>query len=132
MCKHRKILAGRSDRFILTFKLLRFAGVGYQLKITKNRDTVPRKASRAKDTSAVRTKNAVIVDLITKNVPEAKVESLSPTEIEMTLPLSKTDKFAAMFKALESRQTAYNIKHIGVSCTTMEQVFLKCVALAYG
>lgn len=63
--------------------------------------------------------------LIQKVIPGAKPLQESPTEVVYLLPLTETKKFAKLFRILEKNQSRLGIESMGVSCTTMEQVFIK-------
>lgn len=52
-------------------------------------------------------------------------EEATPTEVMYKLPLTETGKFSKMFSIMEARKGALGIENMGISCTTMEQVFLK-------
>lgn len=83
---------------------------GYQVTITKNED-----APESPLTNII--KNS--------RVEGASLECSSPKELIYKLPLTETSKFPDVFKQLERRKGELGIESIGLSCTTMEQVFLK-------
>mgnify|MGYP000958476375 CR=1 FL=1 len=58
-------------------------------------------------------------------VSDVSVESLSPKYAIYKLPLTETSMFPSLFAQLEANREQLGIKSIGISCTTMEQVFLK-------
>lgn len=88
-----------------------FPGTGYELTITR---------MDGGNTSAL---DAVIKGAL----PEAEKMGEKFDEIVYKLPLTQTASFPQLFKSLEARQRELGIANMGVSCTTMEQVFLKYV-----
>lgn len=66
-----------------------------------------------------------LTNLITGVVPNSEVQFVSTFEIEFKLPLTETARFPQLFDNLEEEKDNLGIVNIGVSCTTMEQVFLK-------
>jgi len=66
-----------------------------------------------------------IVEAIKKIIPEAEVQSLLTAQLIVNLPNKNTDQFPDLFKMLELHKKEFCIKGIGISCTTMEEVFLK-------
>lgn len=71
----------------------------------------------------------MITNVIKSNVTEAVKLSETDKEIVYKLPLAETNKFANLFKELEERKQHLGIANMGVTCTTMEQVFLKYVTV---
>lgn len=53
------------------------------------------------------------------------VENSLDGEVCFNLPESEAGKFPSLFKALESGETTLGLENFGVSCTTMEEVFLR-------
>lgn len=68
-----------------------------------------------------------LMSTITNIFPNAEIERKSVNEIVCQLPFIDATKFPKLFQFLETRKQSLGIENIGVSCTTMEQVFLKYV-----
>lgn len=66
-----------------------------------------------------------LTDIIKNSVRNAEKESESDTEIVFNLPLTESANFSALFRILENEKNDLGIQNMGVTCTTMEQVFLK-------
>lgn len=62
---------------------------------------------------------------IKKIVPEAFLQRSLTAQIIINLPNKNTDNFPNLFSLLESNKTEFCIKSMGLSCTTMEEVFLR-------
>ncbi|XP_044533206.1 phospholipid-transporting ATPase ABCA3-like [Gracilinanus agilis] len=71
-----------------------------------------------------------ISELIFQYIPNAILESNVGAELAFILPKESSDRFEALFTELEERQEELGIASYGASVTTMEEVFLKCRALA--
>jgi len=46
-------------------------------------------------------------------------------QVVINLPNENTDQFPELFEILERNRETFSIKGMGISCTTMEEVFLK-------
>lgn len=66
-----------------------------------------------------------MVQPIQEIIPEAVLQPLLTDQIVINLPNENTDKFPNLFKMLEEKRQEFCIKAMGISCTTMEEVFLK-------
>lgn len=66
-----------------------------------------------------------VENVIKMTIPTSEKKSESAKEIVYRLPLTETNKFPELFRSLEEQKSLLGIENIGVSCTTMEQVFLK-------
>lgn len=84
---------------------------GYHLTVTKHQNSSVEEITKIIETEAG-------VEGVATNVS-------SPTEVIYKLPLTETGKFSKMFSIVEARKDALGIENMGISCTTMEQVFLK-------
>lgn len=62
---------------------------------------------------------------IKKIIPEAKIQNSLTAQIVVNLPNEHTDKFPDILRILETNKKQYCIKGMGISCTTMEEVFMK-------
>jgi ATP-binding cassette subfamily A (ABC1) protein 3 len=58
-------------------------------------------------------------------IPEAEIQSSLTAQLVINLPNENADQFPELFRMLETNRKAFCIKGMGVSCTTMEEVFLK-------
>lgn len=66
-----------------------------------------------------------LVAELKKLIPEAVIRSSLATQLVINLPNKNTDQFPELFRMLEMNRSKFNIKGIGVSCTTIEDVFLR-------
>lgn len=66
-----------------------------------------------------------MIAAIKKIIPEAEIHSSLKAQIVINLPDENTDQFSDLFKMLEINRGEFCIKGMGVSCTTMEEVFLR-------
>lgn len=64
-------------------------------------------------------------------VPEAVIQSSLTAQIVINLPNENTDQFPDLFRMLESNREDFGIKGMGISCTTMEEVFLRYFVLFF-
>ena len=95
-----------------SLELKKTYGSGYKL-------TVAKKDPKTFD-------DAGVSKLVTSAVEGATVVSNSlDSELCYNLPDASVTKFPAMFKALEAADAALGVANYGVSCTTMEEVFLR-------
>lgn len=62
---------------------------------------------------------------INKIIPEAEIKSSTSTQLLINIPNKNTNDFPDLFKLLETNRTTFGIKGMGLSYTTMEDVFLK-------
>jgi ATP-binding cassette subfamily A (ABC1) protein 3 len=95
-------------------------GSGYNLILTKNKRTDEAASYGQGDSYSNR-----ILDLVKSVVPSAKLHSDINSEISFMLPISETARFAGLFEKLEAMKDKLNILNIGISITTLEDVFLK-------
>lgn len=77
-----------------------------------------------------------VLNTVKQVLPEAVVEHSLQDEVDnsnsacagpisFTLPANKVDHFPELFEALEKSKVEFGIASIGVSVTTMEEVFLR-------
>ncbi|XP_026811930.1 ATP-binding cassette sub-family A member 3-like isoform X2 [Rhopalosiphum maidis] len=66
-----------------------------------------------------------IIEAIKKIIPEAEIQSSLTAQVVINLPNDNTDQFPDVFSMLEFNREKFSIKGMGISCTTMEEVFLK-------
>lgn len=60
-------------------------------------------------------------------IPAAYVYSSEAAQTIINLPNDNIKKFPELFRMLESNKKEFDIKGMGISCTTMEEVFLRLV-----
>jgi len=66
-----------------------------------------------------------IIDLIARLIPNAKLNSNINSEMTFLLSAEDTDKFPNLFDQLEKLKDDLKLVNVGISATTIEQVFLK-------
>lgn len=66
-----------------------------------------------------------VIEAIKKIIPEAEVQSLLAAQVIINLPNKNNDQFPDVFRELELNREHFSIQGIGISCTTMEEVFIK-------
>lgn len=86
-----------------------FLGTGYQLTLTKA-------ASSPVDP---------ITQVIKSSISDAQLKSSHTTQLTYSVPQKENLNLSHMFRAIESRKSQLGISGVGISCTTMEEVFLK-------
>lgn len=86
-------------------------GTGYQLNLLKEQDC----------------NVARITNIIQKTVPEAEIKSEMGSVLCYKLPSEQTKHFPDLFEILERDKQMLGISSIGVSITTLEEVFLRWV-----
>jgi len=89
--------------------LLYVLGTGYQLNLLKEQDC---KVDR-------------ITNIIQKTVAEAEIKSEMGSMLCYKLPSEQTKQFPDLFEILERDKQMLGISSIGVSITTLEEVFLR-------
>lgn len=86
-----------------------FAGVGHHLILTKDTNSDP----------------SPITQAVQKHIPQAKLESAISAECKFLLPHGSSAAFPALFADIEKNKSALQIYSIGLSETTIEEVFMK-------
>ncbi len=66
-----------------------------------------------------------IIDLVQSTIPNAKLTSNINTELSFVLPTEMSKSFPHLFDQLDKDQNQLNILNVGISITTVEEVFLK-------
>ena len=92
---------------------------GYNLVINKKTSNQTSKAINDDDSVNK------FMSIIQKHVQNAHLNSNINNEISFLLPKEQTPKFAGLFNDLELYKEDLNIINVGVSVTTVEEVFLK-------
>lgn len=72
-----------------------------------------------------------IITAIKEIIPEAEIQSSLAAQVVINLPDENTDQFPDLFRMLEMNRMEFCIKGMGVSCTTMEEVFLRYFSINY-
>lgn len=70
-----------------------------------------------------------LIAAIKKIIPEAEIQSSLTTQVVINLPNEHSNIFPDVFRMLEINKTGFCIKGMGISCTTMEKVFLRYINL---
>lgn len=68
---------------------------------------------------------ANILTKIKQILPKVEIRSSEAAQIVFNLHNENINQFSDLFKLLESNRKALCIKGMGISCTTMEDVFLR-------
>lgn len=102
---------------------------GYNLVLTKLKktDELTNMASMSDD---LETDNRA-VNLVKSVIAEAKVNENLASEISFILPAEQTPKFGELFEKLETQKEKLNVNNIGISISTLEDVFLKYITSFY-
>ncbi|VVC36008.1 Hypothetical protein CINCED_3A013120 [Cinara cedri] len=66
-----------------------------------------------------------IMSAIKEIIPDAEVQSTLTAQMIINLPNETSDQFPDLFRMLELNREEFCIKGMGISCTTMEEVFLR-------
>lgn len=69
------------------------------------------------------------INLVKSVIAEAKVNENLASEISFILPAEQTPKFGELFEKLETQKEKLNVNNIGISISTLEDVFLKYVTM---
>ncbi|GBG35292.1 ABC transporter ATP-binding protein, partial [Hondaea fermentalgiana] len=92
--------------------LKKIFGVGYQMTIEKADD-------------GDEAKRLEVVSIVARHVPSAEVLSDVGTEIMLQLPLAASPNFQRMLAELEASAERLGIVNVGISVTSLENVFLR-------
>ncbi|XP_039277621.1 phospholipid-transporting ATPase ABCA1 isoform X2 [Nilaparvata lugens] len=101
---HGKIICCGSPMF-----LKKLYGTGYNLQLL----TIP---SANRD---------AITQMIRSVIPNGSLKTSQQGQLTYSLPIEESKKFAELFESLEQSKTSFGITSIGISLTTMEEVFLR-------
>nr|QNH67859.1 ATP-binding cassette transporter subfamily A member 3 X2 [Brachionus rotundiformis] len=88
-------------------------GSGYNLVLTKKIDE--NKQNHDKE----------IINLVTQAIPKSKLNTNLTSEISFVLPSDQTAKFSYLLDEIDKHREMLNIMNVGISVTTIEDVFLK-------
>ncbi|XP_065331487.1 phospholipid-transporting ATPase ABCA1-like isoform X2 [Cloeon dipterum] len=100
-----------------TMYLKKVFGAGYHLNLLRK--------NNCNEKTLTKTLKDIIPEVIVENSSEDGTDSPKTGPITFTLPSNQVDKFPKLFDALEKSKDELGIASIGVSVTTMEEVFLK-------
>ena len=70
-----------------------------------------------------------IIKLVQKIIPNSKLSSNLNSEIMFTLPAEDSNKFPNLFSKIDKKKDELKILNVGISITTIEEVFLRLVIL---
>ncbi|XP_018909305.2 phospholipid-transporting ATPase ABCA3 isoform X1 [Bemisia tabaci] len=102
--------------FGTSIMLKKLYGAGYYLNVLKQKNFTQNRD--------------LITSAIQEFIPEAELRSDEGPKLTYILPTESVDGFPSMFTKLESLKNELGIASLGVSCTTMEEVFLKVGEIA--
>ena len=114
-------------------------GSGYSLTITKKPKTISVEESLITDKSDKKYNAKLheetvisnkIISLIKNKMPNSKLKTNLHNEISFLLPAEDSGKFAELFEILERAKHDLHILNIGISVTTVEEIFLKYKIIA--
>ena len=105
-------------------------GSGYSLVITRKKRTNSKIENSSNqyneanyDDDSILTKK--IIDLVYSSVPNSKLSSNINTEISFVMPTAETSKFPILFDQIDKQKDDLRILNVGISVTTVEEVFLR-------
>lgn len=97
---------------------------GYNLVLTKTTKTDNQNnavlSSSGENETDIRT-----IELVKSVVPDAQVNENLASEISFILPADQTSRFADLFARIENKKQTLNVNNVGISISTLEDVFLK-------
>lgn len=97
---------------------------GYSLVLTKTVKTSNQ--SNAVLNASGETETDVRTIALVKNlVPDAEVNENLASEISFVLPAEQSSRFGELFKQLDAQKSVLNVTNVGISISTLEDVFLK-------
>lgn len=99
-----------------TMFLKKLYGTGYSVHVTKH--------PKASSTNITQT--------IEGYIPQFGTKVVSPTQVDYTIKDEFVERFPNLFSTLESSMSALGVSSISVSCTTIEDVFLRVAELTEG
>jgi hypothetical protein len=65
------------------------------------------------------------IDLVKNTISGVKLNENLNSEISFILPVGETSKFSELFNKIDEQKEYLNVKNIGISISTLEDVFLK-------
>lgn len=87
-----------------------FIGAGYQLSLIKADEN---------------TEVDKVVNVVNQHIPNGRLKHNTAGLLTFTLPTNSNNKFPELFQSLESSKSELHISGIGLSVTTLEEVFLR-------
>ena len=103
-------------------------GSGYNFVLTKRKADMSTVDAQQQGNSQLEQDAVIsqrIIEIVQQRIAGAELTSNINSEIAFILPATQTGRFAELFETLEKRKQELNIVNIGVSVTTLEDVFLK-------
>ena len=103
-------------------------GSGYNLTLTRMRSNVSNLDNEVKTelNDDLRLTHKII-KLVSSIIPNSKLSSNLNSEISFQLPTEESNKFPSLFNKIEKKKEKLKILNVGISVTTVEEVFLKLV-----
>lgn len=98
---------------------------GYNLVLTKKKFDSELEEENETAKAASDVVSDQITRLIHETIPEATLHEDLNSEISFVLPAEQTAKFSHLFDKLEENKLKLNVDNIGISISTLEDVFLK-------
>ena len=100
---------------------------GYNLVLTKKKFDSAVDEGEVETTTTTTTGEVSdrLTNLIQGVIPEAILHENLNSEISFILPAQQTAKFSELFEKLDDNKPKLNIDNIGISISTLEDVFLK-------
>lgn len=99
-----------------TMFLKKLYGTGYNVHVTKS----------------LRASSMEITQTIERYIPQFTTIVVSPAQVDYKIKDEFVERFPNLFSALESSMSVLGVTAISVSCTTMEDVFLRVAELTEG
>ena len=103
-------------------------GSGYNMVLTRNQAHIEDQ-SKSHDKEHLRNRDQKSVEEITNivigQVPNSRLVSNVNSELGFVLPSEESSQFPRLFEILDQRKEELNILNVGISITTLEEVFLK-------
>jgi len=103
-------------------------GSGYNLVITRQNRRLQQSANPAFADESSRADDEVVErinSLVSSQVPNSAMQSNVNSELSFVLPTVESSRFPALFEKLDKLKGDLGILNVGVSITTLEEVFLK-------
>ena len=104
-------------------------GSGYNLVITTSSIDASKSEEAGRkesDLSCQETSySQMITQLIQSIIPNAKLNSCINSEISFVLPKEDSFRFSELFGQLDAKKLELGLLNVGISVTTVEEVFLK-------
>jgi ABC-type multidrug transport system ATPase subunit len=97
---------------------------GYNLVLTRKRNAESETDTANFIPNKIEIDNKIIT-FIKNIIPDAKINENLTSEVSFVLPSEQTSKFSELFQKLDANKDFLSIENIGISISTLEDVFLK-------